>query len=455
MLRIVFLLFLSFCSVPRPLAGFGLDSLAARDVRAAAPATPAAPSGSAANGLKEWTIMVFMNGNSNIEPYALADINRFETAGSGEKVNIIAELGRPRGLDNDTAADGDWSGSRRYYIVKDGDKEHISSPVLMDLGKTDMGDYREVVSFMKWAKAAYPAKRYMLIIWDHGWGWIDPKKPAGGSKSISHDFTTGSYIKTTDLGKIFAEGGRVDLYASMACFMQMAEVAYELKDAADVIVGSEEVVQLPSFNFEDFFAYMLRRPETSAELAGANMAETFRELYSRPENAEMLEKNKYGVQLSAIRSAPLPALALKVRNWSGLAMRVNDAAACGKAKAGVLRFEVGDETTDPDKQISFYGDLSRFIELVNTNLDMTLSGAVELKAAGEDLRKFIESELTIKNVFLGKDRTGKDYSGARGLAIDIPGKPGSLIDYYPSYSELAFEKAAGWHRFMDYLEKIN
>ena len=32
----------------------------------------------------------------------------------------------------------------------------------------------------------------------------------------------------------------------------MEEVAYEIKDGADVIVGAEEVIQLPSLNWEGF-----------------------------------------------------------------------------------------------------------------------------------------------------------------------------------------------------------
>jgi hypothetical protein len=462
MIKTALILAALFISAPSALhAAFALDSFTAEDVNNAAQAPAArSPEAPVANP-KEWTIMVFMNGKSNIEPFALGDINRFETVGSGEQVNIVAELGRSRGLEGDTAADGDWAGVRRYFIVKDSDTEHIASPALMDLGDADMGDYKEVVSFVKWAKAKYPARRYMLIIWDHGWGWIDPKKPGTyvadrprADKSISHDFVTGNYIKTTDLGRIFAEAGRVDLYVSMACFMQMAEVAYELRNAADVIVGSEEVIQLPSLNFEDFLAFMLTEPGATAAAAGVRMVETFKEMYSRPEYAEMLARTKYGVQLSAISSAELPAFAGKAANWARMAMKVNDKAALIKAKTKVLRFEVGDETTDPDKQISFYGDLYHFVELVNANLDTALPGAPELKAAGEDLQKFIGSELMLKNSFVGKDRTGKAYSDTHGIAIHIPGRPGNLIEYYPSYSALAFEKAAGWQEFISYLEKI-
>ena len=436
-------------------AGPAMDSLFHGAPAVSVP-LPAAQKGSAPD--KEWTVMVYMNGKSNIEPFALADLNRFETAGSSEKINIVAEIGRSKGLENDTTADGDWAGVRRYFVVKDADPEHLASPVLAELGNADMGDWRQAAAFVKWAKAAYPAKKYLFIIWDHGWGWIDPRVSgdnlAGSTKSISHDFVTGHYIHTTEMGNIFREAGKVDMYVSMACFMQMAEVAYEIKDGADVIVGSEEVIQLASLNWEGFLSRLAGNPGAGAETAGAYMTDSFREMYSRPEYLDMLQKTKYGTQLSAIRAAKLPLLAEKARAWYELAMASGDSAALARAKAEVLRFEVGDEVTDPDKRISFYGDLYNFVELAGLYSDRSRPGAAALAAAGEDLKKFITSELTISNACLGRDRTGKEYSGAHGVAIDIPGRPGNLIEYYHSYPDLAFAKASKWERFVEYLETI-
>ncbi len=436
-------------------AGPALDSLTAIT---APPATIPAPVKAGSETRKEWTVLVFMNGKSNVEPFALADFNRFETLGSTEKVNIVVELGRSQGLDNDTTADGDWAGVRRFYVTRDTDTEHISSPLLADLGAADMGDWKEAAAFLKWGRAAYPAKKYLFVIWDHGWGWIDPVaaswKNSAGSKSISHDFVTKHYIATADMGKIFKEAGKVDLYISMACFMQMAEVAYELKDGADVIVGSEEVIQLASLNWEGFLSTLEKNPGAGAETAGTYMVDTFHEMYSRPEFQQQLAETKYGTQLSAIRAAKLPEFAKKTKTWYGLAMAAGDKPALARAKTEVLRFEIGDDTTDPDKRISFYGDLYNFVELAGRYANPALPGAKELALAGEDLKTFIAAGLTIKNVWVGKDRTGKEYSNTHGISINLPGKPGNLIEYYPAYSKLAFEKASGWNTFSKYLESI-
>jgi len=94
------------------------------------------------------------------------------------------------------------------------------------------------------------------------------------------------------------------------------------------------------------------------------------------------------------------------------------------------------------------------VELADRYANGSLPPAGRLSAAGKDLREFITGELTVRNVWLGRDRTGKQYSNAHGIAIQIPGRPGNLIDYYPSYPGLAFEKASGWGSFVKYLETI-
>jgi len=431
-----------------------LDSLSSQAGASAAVAAPEP----GRPPLREWTVMVYMNGKSNIEPFALGDLNRLETAGSSDKVAIVAEIGRSKGLDNDTTADGDWAGVRRYYVTRDADPDHIASPLLADLGGPDMGDWKEAAAFLKWARAEYPAKKYLFIIWDHGWGWLDPVKPGENlvdkDKSISHDFVTGNYISTRQMGKIFKEAGKVDMYVSMGCFMQMAEVAYEIKDGADVIVGAEEVIQLPSLNWEGFLAQLEANPAAGAETAGAYMVDTFKEMYSRPDMQELLAQGGYGTQLSAIRGAKMRDLARKIKDWHTLAMAAGDKAALARAKAGVVRFEIGDPATDPDKRIAFYGDLHNFVELAARHADKSLPGAAEALAAGERLNKFITSELVIKNAAVGKDRTGKDFSAVKGLAINIPGKPGTLIEYYPTYSKLFFAQDSGWETFMTYLDGV-
>lgn len=441
----------SFAGVP---AGFEKLSLKAiKDAPAPAEA-PAAPSPE--TPVREWTLMFFINGKSNVEQFALADMNKLEAAGSSDKVNVVVELGRMKGQSNDTDADGDWTGSRRYYVVRDTDTEHITSPVLLETPKADMGDYRRAADFVRWSKKNFPAKRYMLLVWDHGWGWLDPKaavfaKPQ--ARSVSHDFENKSYIRTTQLGPMLKEAGGVDVYASMACFMQMAEVAWELKNHAKVIVGSEEVIQLASFDFADILRRLEAAPEAGPEELGGMMVESFKSLYCAPEMLDQLAQTKYGVQLSAIRAGKLDGLRAKLDRWAELAMSVNDAAALKAAKTGVVRMEIGDETSDPKKLISFYADLGNFMEIFASGMTSVSPLAAELKQLSLDISGYLGSELSIAQTGFSRDRAGKDYSACRGLSINIPGEPGKLIEIDNKYSDLSFAKESRWDEFTDWFAR--
>ena len=169
----------------------------------------------------EWTILAFMNAKNNLEASGLADLNEMELAGSSEKVNIVAELGRIKGNDD---SDGDWTGARRYFVNKDADSAKINSALLAELPKADMGDWQHLAEFIAWGKQNYPAKHYMVIVWNHGNGW---KSRTPAQKGLSNDDETGNHITTVQLGQALTQSGKLDIFAMDACIMQMAEVAWE------------------------------------------------------------------------------------------------------------------------------------------------------------------------------------------------------------------------------------
>ena len=63
--------------------------------------------------------------------------------------------------------------------------------------------------------------------------------------------------------------------------------------------------------------------------------------------------------------------------------------------------------------------------------------------------------LVVKNVYLHKDRTGKDFSNTHGISMHIPGKEGHLIDYHDTYHQLEFEKQTNWSKVIEFLRKID
>jgi hypothetical protein len=404
--------------------------------------------------IKKWTVAIYINGRNNVDMFAYKDFNRIETIGSSNDINIVAELGRAQGFADGESTPEIWSGVKRFYVIKDSDTNKINSPVVEDRKNADMGSWQEAADFLRWAKKNYPARNYIFIIWNHGWGWIDPVKESKITKSISHDFTTGNYIKTTELKKIFQKAGPVDIYISMACFMQMAEVVTEIKDYSKIIIGSEEVIQLPSFNWEDFFDFLLKNPDTDIRKLSIFFVESFKEMYQRPEYFELLVEGKYGTQLSAIDTRYMNEFLSIMKKMSDAIVFLNDKKAISMAKKDVLRFEVGEVDTDPDKLISFYADPYHFFELIDKYYTNKEENYYQFKNIFESFKNIIDKKLIIKNVYLNKDRTGKDFSNTHGISMHIPGKEGNLINYYPTYNELDFDKITNWSKAINFIKSI-
>ncbi|MBI5238884.1 MAG: hypothetical protein HY926_00285 [Elusimicrobia bacterium] len=48
-----------------------------------------------------------------------------------------------------------------------------------------MGDWNRLVRFVSWAEDLFPAKKYMLIVWNHGAGWRGISFDESSQNSIS------------------------------------------------------------------------------------------------------------------------------------------------------------------------------------------------------------------------------------------------------------------------------
>ncbi len=416
-----------------------LPSLADIKARSAGIEIPA-PSASApqARAQKEWTVMVFINGKNNLSRYVEIDMNEMEQIGSTDKVNIVVEAGKlkytvpdypdyPGGWDNydnpwgggmppymKQAVSADWYGVRRYYVQKDADTATLGSQLLQELPKADMGDWNHLVEYVQWAKANYPAKKYMLVVWNHGDGWKTKSlgRTPSIAKGISYDDETGNGITTVQLGQALAKIGGVDVYASDACLMQMAEVVYELKDHAPVIVGSEETEPGDGWDYTAFLSRMM-----TSNLAPEAVATAAVEGYSASYSA----KGK-AVTMSAVRSSEAEPLRLLTDQWVTLAM-TQDKAKLREALNETTKFEGVDAR-----------DLLHFLNLAGSKLPA-------LQAKGTEISALVSGRMIIRNV-----PTGDSYKNAGGLAIYLPS-----YNFDANYSKLTLSKTGNWDEFMQWM----
>ena len=121
------------------------------------------------SNLPEWTIIYYSDADDDIlEEDLWFDINEMEVVGSNSQMNIVVQIDRAEGA---FSGDGDWTDTRRLYITQDADLNQITSPVVENIGEADMGNPQTLSDFITWTIKNYPAKKYALIMSDHGGGW--------------------------------------------------------------------------------------------------------------------------------------------------------------------------------------------------------------------------------------------------------------------------------------------
>lgn len=204
-----------------------------------------------------WTVMVYMDGDNNLEGAAIDDLNELEVAGSTSNVNVVVQCDRINGYD---ASNGDWTGCRRYEVATDtGYDTTIVSVMRQDLGEVNMGDPDTLIDFVTWAKNDYPAEHYLLVLWDHGSGWKAPvSEPV---KSVCTDDTSNDSLSMRDLRtaleSVTSSGGcPLDIVGFDACLMGMLEVDYDIMPYAHYRVGSQEVEPFDGWDYIALMTYL-------------------------------------------------------------------------------------------------------------------------------------------------------------------------------------------------------
>ena len=101
----------------------------------------------------------------------------------------------------------------------------------------------------------FPAQHYGLTLWSHATGWA-PERNSARQKTFGKDQTPGSTttqkmeMEIPVLRDVLAQMPKFDYIFFDACFMQGIEVAYELRNVTDWIVGSPAEIPGPGAPYQ-------------------------------------------------------------------------------------------------------------------------------------------------------------------------------------------------------------
>lgn len=110
---------------------------------------------------KQWTVLVYMGADdkpdSHLPEHGHESLRQICEVGSSAEVNIVAQ------------ADVTGEPTRLYYFTRGAALEDCvlnpSNPY-----NWDSGESQNLMQFLRWGMSAYPAHRYLVILWGHGTG---------------------------------------------------------------------------------------------------------------------------------------------------------------------------------------------------------------------------------------------------------------------------------------------
>jgi hypothetical protein len=165
---------------------------------------------------------------------------------------------------------------------------------------------------VSWGEETCPAKKYMLVIWNHGQGWRlyqslaedksyllpvtyrtegllpdDEPQPCngpsgatltGGFRSVSFDEDTGDFLYNRDVENSL-HGLHIDVLGFDACLMAMIESAYAFRGVANTMVASEELVPSDGWNYRLWLRDLERTPNMDGAKLAIAVVRSYEETY--------------------------------------------------------------------------------------------------------------------------------------------------------------------------------
>lgn len=172
----------------------------------------------------EWSTLFYQAADNNLEkfdgiasPLTMTDGEEMQLAGSSSLVNVVSLFD----------VYSDYKNGSIIYM-KQGSYSRIRH-----LGDVNTGSPQTLEDFIVMSTEAYPAKRNMLVLSNHGLGFASICSDDHAKKSSMDMAELYSALKNANM--------KFDILGFNACLMAMTEVAYQVRDYTHYVVASEEV----------------------------------------------------------------------------------------------------------------------------------------------------------------------------------------------------------------------
>ena len=223
-----------------------------------------------AEDIAEWTVMLYMCGSDLEADDSMGTDNLKAIARTHPVpgVNFVIETGGARkwhsaelGMDVDPSKLERWTWTDQGF-QKVGEAELAS-----------MGERLTLADFLTWTMENYPAKKYQLIIWDHG---------GGSMYGVACDQLYGmDALQLFDIAGALKDSGiQLELFMTDTCLMATLEMLEAVSPYAKYFVGCEEALSGYGSNYASYVQYLYDYPECDGVSLGKRICSSTQQMYS-------------------------------------------------------------------------------------------------------------------------------------------------------------------------------
>ena len=359
---------------------------------------------------KQWTMLAYIAGDNNLSDNGLDDIQEMCDMGASRAAHV--------GVQIDTK--GEHDGAIRYEITPPDPTGVAHRVVIERLPEPDSGNPEVLYEFLQWGLRRYPARRRLVVVWNHGAGFRTARR------DIAFD-DYGSSLDMTELQHALRRAGlgprnKLAILGFDACLMSMLEIVYQLRNETEFIVGSQQTEPGDGWPYDQVLRVMNSGPSAD------QMARQIVRQYMRACRAA----GDGNVTQSAVNTRRVEAA---VRAWSQMgdalaAAVATEGAAVRRARSLVQAYE--------------YPDYVDAVHAARLFARLTKSAAVRTRA-----RAF---ESAVRRCVVATAYDGGAVRESHGLTIWFPPDRRQYLEYRAKYTAMDFSAPyPGWVRFLDAL----
>lgn len=371
------------------------------------------------------TVLVYMVADNNLGEQGLADDDLSEMTEGMKQVDSS--------LNNLLVYVDDKSTPVLYRFTKD-KKGRVSKDIVKTYNEQDSTDPKVMKDIVNTAFNKYPADTYGLVYWSHGEGWLPAPQATRSitTRWIGQDTNDGNgkthYMNISELASVLSATHHLDFLLFDACFMLSVEVAYDLRQYTDYVMGSPTEIPGPGASYDYLVPAMLYIGQAqTADNNAIQIAKAYYEPYSKKYDLSVTNSNNNwtaGASVGILKTSELDHLALATK--SVLPASVDNVS---------LARTVFDYDRRYDSSFVGYYDMLQLIQNITDTSSFNTWKTVFDKA-------LIYWNTTATNY----SAFGGNFSmkGAYGVSHYIPldSKP----DANAAYRQCAWYKAAGWDK---------